>query len=176
MSNPATPVSESSLPVALWVVPMIGAVLIPGLWWTSADRPFAFRPDLIMTMTLSVLLFAVGVLAILSNGFRRRIRWSLGVTASVVIAAFQWRMFTIAGESVADSTGIALAGDVIPVPLAGGLLWLTVRLAGDWQFAVLFAVAMAVAVASLGITALGLVAPAPPPLTITAAPSDAPDV
>ncbi len=162
--------------MALWVVPMIGAVLLPGLWWTSADRPFAVRPDLVMTMTVFVAVVAVAMLAALSNGFRRRIRWSLGVTASVVIAGFQWRMFTIAGESVADSTGMALAADVIPVLLAGGLLWLTVRLAGDWQFAVLSATAMVVVIGFLGVATLGLMAPAPPKYEANTPRTDDPDV
>jgi hypothetical protein len=169
--------NESSAPLILWVLPLVGAVLIPGLWWTSADSPFAFRPDLIGTMTLFVAIVAVATLAIVSRGFRRRIRWSLGVTTALVVGGFQWSTFTITGESVAESTGIPLVIEVLPVALAGALLWITVRLAGDTPFAVIAGVGMAVAVAMLAVTTFSLVAPAPPDITATVgATPESPDV
>ncbi|MEA2002215.1 MAG: sulfatase-like hydrolase/transferase [Actinomycetota bacterium] len=167
---------ESTAPAWLWVLPLVGAILTPGLWWTTADWPFAFRPDLIGTMTLFVGIAATTVLAVLSSGFRWRIRWSLGVTTAVVIAGFQWRMFTIAGESVAEATGISLIADVIPILLAGALLWLTVRLAQDWQFALITGVAMMVAVTWMALANIALVAPAPGPLSIEHAEPGSPDV
>jgi len=167
---------ESSTPTILWLVPLVGAILTPGLWWTSADWPFAFRPDLVATMTLFVAMAATLVLAILSRGFRWRIRWSLGVATAVVIAGFQWRMFTIAGESVADTMGIPLIGDITPVALAGALLWLAVRLAQDWQFALITGIVLTAAVGVLGLANLALVAPAPAALVIEPASADSPDV
>jgi hypothetical protein len=167
---------ESTAPAWLWAIPLVGAVLTPGLWWTTADWPFAFRPDLIATMTLFVAVAASLFLAVLSRGFRWRIRWSLGVTTAVVIVGFQWRMFTIAGESVAETTGIPLIADIIPVALAGALLWLAVRLAQDWQFAMITGMVLTAAVGILGFANLALVAPAPAALVIEPASPDSSDV
>lgn len=167
---------ESSAPIYLWAIPLVGAVLVPGLWWTSADRPFPFRPDLFLTMTFFVAVVAVVVFALLSGGFRRRPRWAMGVTTSVVLTGFLWRMFTIAGQSVADATGLSLTADVVPVALAGALLWLTVRLAGERLFAVITSAAMVATVGVMGLVAVGLVAPAPPAMASETAAAGSPDV
>jgi hypothetical protein len=52
----ATGSEDSSAPLVLWLLPLFGSVPIPGLWWTSADRPFAFLPDLITHGSVSTML------------------------------------------------------------------------------------------------------------------------
>jgi hypothetical protein len=127
-------------------------------------------------MTFFVAMVAVVVLALVSGGFRKRPRWAMGVTTSVILTGFLWRMFTIAGQSVADATGVSLAGDVVPVALAGALLWLTIRLAGERRFAVITSVAMLATVGVMGWVAVGLVAPAPPAMATETAAAGSPDV
>lgn len=168
--------TESSGPLALWIAPLVAAVLVPGLWWTAADSPYSFRTDLVITMTLIVAVVAVALLMALSSGLRKRIRWALGVTSVALLIGFQWRTFTVAGENVADTTGVALLSDVIPVLLAGGFLWLAIRLAAEWQFSLVLTIATSAAVVALGLTALSLVAPQPSDIAIQTADPSSPDV
>jgi hypothetical protein len=167
---------ESPAPLFLWLLPLFGSALIPGLWWTSADSPHAFRPDLIATMTAFVAAPAAVLLLSLSRGLRKRIRWALGVTTVVVLVGFQWRAFTLAGERVADTTGVPVLSDVVPVLFAGALLWLAVRLAREWQFALVIAIAVAALVGVLAFSTFALVAPRPADLEAAPAASNAPDV
>jgi hypothetical protein len=127
-------------------------------------------------MTLLVTIVSIATLATVSKGFRQRIRWSLGVTTALILGGFQWSTFTITGESVADSTGIPLVAEVLPVALAGALLWITVRLAGDLQFAVIAGAGLAVAVTLLTANAFSLVAPSAPPVAAVEPAANAPDV
>ncbi len=152
-------VASSPAPIVLWILPFLGAVLLPGLWWTSADWPFAFRPDLVLSMTAAVAVFGVATLAALSRGFRHRVRWSLGVAAVAVLVTFQWAALTRAGGAVADATGVGLAADVIPVALGGAFLWISVRLGDEPPFAVITGATLGAVLVWLGVMSLSLVAP-----------------
>lgn len=127
--------SISPAPLALWVLPAVLVIAIPALWWTWADAPFPLRPDLVLTMSLFVALVTISVFAVLSHGFRRRIRWSLGVTTVVVAMGFQWPALVSVGTLFSEVTGLALLGDITPVLVAGVIIWLATRLADDWYFA-----------------------------------------
>jgi hypothetical protein len=108
-------------------------------------------------MTFWIVLAAIALLAALSGGFRRRIRWALGVTAVAVAAGFQWQAFTFAGARVADATGLTILGDVTPVALAGALLWLSVRRAGELPFTLIVGAGLLIAILVLapGVLSLG---------------------
>lgn len=138
------------------MLPNALVITIPALWWTWADAPFPLRPDLILTMTLFVAVVAISVFAVLSHGFRRRIRWSLGVTTVIVAMGFQWPAFVSIGAEISKATGLSLLGDIAAVSIAGILIWLTTRLADDRYFAAGASVLAIAAVAILGATALSL--------------------
>ncbi len=157
----ATAETDSTAPLAIWVVPLVLSVLIPGLWWTYADRPFAFRPDLVITMTGFAALVGAILAASISRGFRYRIRWSLGVSTVVLIVLFQWSSLTSAGSAVADAVGIGLLGDVVPVAIGGAFIWLTVRRAHEVAFVAIVGGAVAIAVVAMSASAFSVAAPAP---------------
>jgi hypothetical protein len=127
-------------------------------------------------MTAFVAVTAAVVLLSLSRHSGKQIRWALGVTTVVVLVGFQWRAFTLAGESVADTTGVSVLSDVIPVLLAGGLLWLTARLAQEWQFALVLAIAVTAIVGVLGVYSIALLAPEPADQNIEPVAPNSPDV
>ncbi|MEA2002216.1 MAG: sulfatase-like hydrolase/transferase [Actinomycetota bacterium] len=126
---------ESDLPVVLWILPLLAAVLIPGSGWTMAERPMALRVELVLGMTLGVGIVALILAAALSRRFTYRIRWSLGVTTVTIVTLFQWPTLTSAGDTLAGLLPIPLLADVVPVAMAGIFLWLATRLAGDGLFA-----------------------------------------
>lgn len=163
-------------PLILWLVPIVGAIAVPGLWWTRANEPFALRPQLVLTMTMFVAVFAVALLGGLSRGFRKRIRWAMGVTSVVVVAGFQWGVFVEIGAVVAVAVGLPILVDIVPVVVAGLLLWITTRLADELPFAVTMSVAMVIVVGTFGIASLSLIAPAPPDLDAATARPGSPDV
>ena len=150
---------DSTKPLVLWLVPLIGVTLVPGLWWMRADQPFAVRADLLATMAVLVGAFAVTVVALLSRGFRRRVRWSLGVSTMAVIVTFLWVLFAAIGNMFVSASGFRIVGDVVPVVLAGTLLWLASRLGQDWEFATLLGVVVVAVLGILVVANLALVAP-----------------
>ncbi|MCH8985089.1 MAG: hypothetical protein IIB04_00575 [Acidobacteria bacterium] len=163
-------------PLILWIVPLVASVFVPALWWTGADWPFAFRPDLVATMTTFVAFYATVILAALSHGFRHRIRWAMGVTTVVVVVSFQWSAFVGTAENFSAVTGVSFLADVIPVAIAGSLIWISVRLAHDWQFAIIGGTATIAALVGVALASLSLVAPSPSPREIATAMPGSPDV
>lgn len=57
--------AESTLPMAIWIIPLLPAAVLPGLVWIVAERPMATRPSLAIAMTIIVVLVALAVLIIL---------------------------------------------------------------------------------------------------------------
>ncbi len=166
---------ESSLPAALWLVPLVASVVTPGLLWT-AGGPFAFGFDLFLTITALVAPVAVVTAAVLSRGFKERIRWSLGVTMVVMTLLFQWPSFTLVGRRVAGVVSVRLVADVVPVVVAVALLWVTVRLAHTWQFAAITSPILVATTAVLVVSAVSVIAPRPAPVDATEPAAEAPDV
>jgi hypothetical protein len=105
-----------------------------------AERPMTARLDLGLRMTSAVAVIALGLLAILSRGFRQRVRWALGVTTVTILVLFQWPTLTFVGNIIRHLTGVALLADVTPVLIAVALLWLATRLGDEWLFAVIVGV------------------------------------
>ena len=154
---------ESGAHLGWWAVPFALSVLIPGLWWTWADRPFALRPDLVITMTVLVGAVALVLLASISRLFRYRLRWSLGVATVALTVLFQWSTLTAAGSALADTLGVGFVQDVFPVAMGGALLWLAARRAHELAFAVVIGGSVTVAVIALAFNAMTLAGPAPRP-------------
>jgi Sulfatase len=168
--------ANRSRPLIFWVLPLVGATIVPGLSWIRADSPFAFRPDLVATMTAIVSVFALTLALILSKGFRSRVRWSLGVTAVVVLVGFQWDVMAAIGDLVANALGLAFLADIVPVAFAGTLLWLAVRLGGEWFFVMILTTAIAGIVGVLAVANYSVTAPAPLALATVEASPGSPDV
>jgi len=100
-------------------------------------------------------MLVVGFVAVLLTGILwwgsdRRLHRTLSLSAAVMLALFQWRIFTRAGELAAPFLGDVLGLGVLPVALAAALVLLALRLAGEVRFAVILLVA-AVAVAGVPI-------------------------
>lgn len=167
---------ESPRPVILWIIPLLLATITPGLRWATGAALMTIRVDLGVAMSLGVGIVAIGLLAILSKGFTRRIRWALGVTAVAIVALFQWPVLTNAGIEVAAVLRIPFLSDAIPVVLAVTFLWLAARLAGEVLFAVLFGFGMLAIVAALTIAGLPALADSPEPTAPMAAVPGSPDV
>ncbi len=125
------PPAESSAPVVLWFVPLLGVILTPGLLWIVEEQPMAARVELALAMTAVVLLVAILLLAVVSAGFRRRIRWSTAVATIAVLVTFQWPTLTYAGRALETSLPIPFLVDVFPVAIAVAFLWVAIRLGGN---------------------------------------------
>lgn len=162
-------------PLILWVVPVVIAIVTPGLTWLVAERPLAARTELGIGITTIVLIVALGLLAVLSRGFQQRLRWALSVTAVATLALFQWPTLTFAGKVIRYLTKLSLLGDVVPVLISIALLWLATRLGDEWLFPAVVGLGTTVVVVVLAITAVKYVELAPTNPRGTAA-ADAPDV
>ncbi len=172
MNDPQAPgANDSVAPLVLWLVPLLSATVIPGLVWIAAEAPFAARMKLASGIALVVGIVSLTVLAVLSRGFRHRVRWSLGVTTIVTLVVFQWPTFTLAGRIAGSTLPIPSLTDGVPVLLAIGLLWMGTRLGGEAPFAVLIGVGtLAITVALIVYDAPYVVrSPAPPRGTVAAA-------
>ncbi len=166
----------SAKPLILWIVPLVGAIVAPGLLMAWAEQPFALRPLLVLVMTGLVAVFATVLLGGLSRGFSNRLRWAMGVTSIVVVATFQWGVFVATGLEVAKIAGLPVLTDIVPVVFAGLWLWIASRLADELPFAVIMSVATTIIVGVLGSASYSLVAPAPPDLDVAVAAPGSPDV
>jgi sulfatase-like protein len=175
-STDAADQDSSAGPLILWLIPLIGAVLAPGLWVVWAERPLALRVPLVLVMTGFVASVATVLFAGLSRGFRSRVRWAMGMTSMAVIVGFQWAVFVATGLEVAKAIGLSVLADVVPVLFAGTLLWIASRIADELPFAVIMSIATAVIVGALGFASFSLRAPTPLDFEVTPAVTDAPDV
>ncbi|MCP4966592.1 MAG: sulfatase-like hydrolase/transferase [bacterium] len=134
-ATPDDPPVESDVHLVLWVVPLIAVILIPGLVWMIAERPMAARVELALAMTGVVALTGLLLLAAVSNGFRRRIRWSTSVATMAVLVAFQWPTLTYVGRVFEAAVPLPFLADAFPVILAVAFLWVATRIGGEWPFA-----------------------------------------
>ena len=172
----ADPHAESSVPVILWLIPLPAVVVTPGLMWAVSNRPFAFRFYLFVTMSVVAGVVATAIVAVLSRGFRHRIRWSLGVTTVTMIAVFEWPYLTRTGRVLAQRFSLPILADVVPVAIAVGLVWVGVRLAHDWPFVALVAPIVLVTAGVLAVNSASFAAPTPAPLPAAEAAPGSPDV
>lgn len=168
--------TESTLPAVLWIIPVLVAVVLPGLIWVVAERPMATRVSLALAMSAAVGIIALIVLAVLSKGFNQPIRWSSGLTAVIILTLFQWPIVTSTGRFVARALHLSILLDAMPVLIAVGFLWIATRLAGEWPFAVLLGVSLLVAGGLLLSSALSRVVSTPVTASSEQAAPGAPDV
>lgn len=157
------------------VVAVVASVTIPALWYIGAASPMPFRPELFWLMTGFVSIAAVAVIATLRFG-----GWgwtaSLVLTSLVILLVFSWPALTSAGDAISRRLGLGLLADVAPVLLAGGALWLGMRLARESAFSLVIGGAVTGYAAILAVIALPLVVPTPDPITRDHAGADAADV
>ncbi|MDX2466749.1 MAG: hypothetical protein QNL12_05505, partial [Acidimicrobiia bacterium] len=106
---------DSDAPVILWLVPLLGVILTPGLVWIVAERPMAARVELALAMTGVVAFSGLLLIAAISYGFRQRIRWSVAVATMAVLVTFQWPTLTYAGRVLETGLPIPFLADVFPV-------------------------------------------------------------
>jgi hypothetical protein len=141
---------DSPEPLALWVVPLVLASVAPGLSWVViTERPTSIRTELALAMSFAVALVALVVLAIVSRGFKRRLRWSLSITTMVMITLFQWPTLNAVGAIAATTFRVPIMSEVVPVMVATALLWLATRIGHEWQFASVVGISLAVVVLTL---------------------------
>lgn len=171
----AEPTEHTHVWLALWVVPLLCAIVVPGLIWVVSERPLAIRFEQAKGMSVGIALLAVLFLAILTRGFRTRWRWALGVTAVAMLVLFQWPTLTFAGRHVAAALPIPLIEDVFPVMMAIGFVWVSVRLGGEWPFAAILSTGLLIMVVVLVTAALPFAEIATPEARGTATPGS-PDV
>ncbi len=147
--------------LVLWVLPVVLAVLLPALWFAAANRPHPLRIDIFVTMTLVVAVCAAAILLALQRLGGRSIRWTLGLTAVLVMVGFQWRTLTFIGGEIADVVGLSFVGELVPVLIAGALIWFAVRLAEETPFILVIGGALLVACFVLGSIDWSLRVPGP---------------
>ncbi|MCP4308253.1 MAG: LTA synthase family protein [bacterium] len=162
--------------VLLWVIPVLAAVVLPGLKWVVEEGPMAPRYSLVVAMAAISSLIAVTLLATLSRWFKYRVRWSMSVTATIVLVLFNWLPLTRAGEIVAEALRVSLLSDVVAVVLAIGVLWIAVRLGGEWQFAAILGATLLIACGVLFIDTQSRVPNEPNSSRAEAATPGSPDV
>lgn len=134
----ADPPAVNDLPVWVWIAAPILAVLYPGLLYQWVFGVHAFRTMLYLSTTTILATVTVATWALLHYlAFKRDLRRSTGVTAVLVIAVFSWPPWTAIGEGVANVTRVAFLMDIVPVFVAGGLLWAAVRYADRDRFIVI---------------------------------------
>ncbi|MDX2343322.1 MAG: sulfatase-like hydrolase/transferase, partial [Acidimicrobiia bacterium] len=170
------PPAESSAPVVLWFVPLLGVILTPGLLWIVEEQPMAARVELALAMTAVVLLVAILLLAVVSAGFRRRIRWSTAVATIAVLVTFQWPTLTYAGRALETSLPIPFLVDVFPVAIAVAFLWVAIRLGGEWPFVAITGFGVWLIVVVLAASTLSYVDRSTPTPPAAVAPDGQPDV
>ncbi|MCP4966591.1 MAG: LTA synthase family protein [bacterium] len=179
MNHPPEPISENSrsgTPMILWAVPLVLAAIMPGLEWVAGERPMAPRYGLVLAMATIVGVVAVFLLAILSRGFKHRVRWSMGVTAMTVLVLFHWPQLTNVGNVVADAVRIPFTSNVLPLVLAVGFLWVANRIGGEWPFASILSVALLIVCGALFINAQSRVSNEPNSTRAAVAAEGSPDV
>lgn len=162
-------------PIALWLVPLLAAIVLPGLEWMVAEQPMAIHPHTARGMSMWVALVAVVILALLSGGFRRRLRWALSVTTVTTLVIFHWPNLTSAGSNVAGLLRVSLLADIVPVLLAWVFIWLATRLGNELEFALLSSTATVLVVLFLLVSVLPYRVDGPVPVPVATPPPDAPD-
>ncbi len=131
------PSVANDLPVAVWILAPVLAVLYPGLLYQWVFGVHAFRTVLYVSTTALLAVVAVVTWALLYYfAFKRDLRRSTGVTAVLMVAVFSWPPWTAIGEGLANLTRIAILTDIMPVFIAGALLWAAVRYADRDRFIV----------------------------------------
>lgn len=144
------PTEHTRVPLILWIVLLSCAVVLPGMAWVVESRPLPIRYEQAFGMAFGALLVALALAAILSRGFKTRLRWSLGVTGVTLLALFQWPTLTNVGKVLASSVPIPMIQDLVPVLAGIGLIWIAARRAGEWPFAaIVTSVLLALVVALL---------------------------
>ncbi|MDJ0664200.1 MAG: hypothetical protein QNJ75_06545 [Acidimicrobiia bacterium] len=126
----------------LWALPVLAAVLLPGLSWIASGYPLAAQLRLGITIDVFAAVAAAVVFAIIYFSSGRRLRWSLSMTTMTLLVLFQWWILTSGGQAIVDIIPIGLLGDVIPVAVAGLMLWLAARLGQDRAFAMITAIGL----------------------------------
>jgi hypothetical protein len=176
MVNEQTHSADSTVSILLWVIPVLAAVVFPGLKWVVGEGPMAPRYGLVVAMATIVALVAVILVAILSRWFKYRLRWSMGVTATIVLVLFNWLPLTTVGDVVAEALRLSFLSDAFPVVVAAGFLWTATRLGGEWPFASILSVSLLIACGTLFINTHGRVSNEPNSSRAEVAAEGSPDV
>ncbi len=162
-------------PIAVWVMPLVLASLVPGLTWVVTERPMSIRLELALAMSFAVGVVALVALAVVSRGFTHRMRWSLSIATVVVLVLFQWPTLNNVGIATAAALRAPFVKEALPVLVATALLWLATRLGHEWQFAALLGTGLAVVVAGMIVIGSPRLLPKPAAVAEPAA-TEGPDV
>lgn len=125
----------NDLPIGVWAMAPALATLYPGLLYQWVFGVYTFRAasyiaTALITAAITIITWAVLYFLV----FNRDARRSAGVAAVIIVVVFSWPWWTAPGYEVANLTGIGVLGDIVPVLLAGALLWVAVRHAGSDRF------------------------------------------
>lgn len=163
------PSRSNDLPIGVWVMAPVVAVLYPGLLYQWVFGVYTFRFVSYVSTTLIVAVVTIITWAVLHIAvFNRVTRRSTGVTAAILVAVFLWPWWTSVGLAVADLTRIGVLTDIVPVLVAGALLWTAVRYAESDRFIFILVgllvglvVFLGIGLASRGVGASDVSLPAP---------------
>ncbi|MCP4305533.1 MAG: sulfatase-like hydrolase/transferase [bacterium] len=176
MTNEQTRAADSTVSIVLWAIPVLTAIVLPGLEWVVGERPMAPRYSLVLAMATIVGLVSVILLAILSRMFKYRIRWSMGVTAMIVLVLFHWPPLTSVGNVVAASLRLSFLSDAFPVVLGVAFLWTATRLGGEWPYAAILSVTLLIVGGALFVNTQARVSDEPHSSRVGVAAEGSPDV
>lgn len=159
-----------------WLLPLVAAIVLPGLSYIMAGHPFAARIRLavVMDSVVAVVTAIVFVIVYLASG--RRLRWSLSVTTIVSLLLFQWWLLNTGAGVLAESLPIGILADAVPVAIGFGLLWVATRLGEERPFVAVVAGGMWATIIALVVMAVPLVERVPGSTGEAQAAGGAPDV
>lgn len=166
---------QLATPLAVWVVPYLASIMLPALWLITENWPHAFNRRLYFYMILWTAIPSALILFTLLRRSGRGPRWSLGVATVATLTLFQWPTFTRAGRLAARALEIPAIDSVLPVVLAGGLLWIAWRRAGELPFAATIGIGIVAITAAMAAASIPLLTPGSTP-ALGSAPPGSPDV
>ena len=156
----------------LWLLPVLAAIVLPGLSWITSGYPLAAQTRLGIATDLFVAVAAAGLFSVIYLGSGRRMRWSLSMTTMALLVLFQWWVLTSGGTTLVEVIPVGLLGDIFPVAVAGGMLWLAARMGEDRAFALITGIGLWGVVVTLAIVTATITPGAP--TAETGSPADAP--
>ena len=86
----------------LWLLPVLAAIVLPGLSWITSGYPLAAQTRLGIATDLFVAVAAAGLFSVIYLGSGRRMRWSLSMTTMALLVLFQWWVLTSGGTTLVE--------------------------------------------------------------------------
>ncbi len=138
--------------VFLWALPLLATIALPGLSWVTTGHPYAPPLRLALMMNLFVALVAIATFVVVYRLSTRGLRWSLAVAAMFNLVLFQWWILALGSDAIVDVIPIGFLAEAVPVAVAAGFLWLSVRMGEERGFLIVTSVGLwAIVIALLAV-------------------------